>query len=196
MISEASVFVLEIPNWINKVKIGTIPTLYYSSGDSLPKKYVTDGAVLKRMGNKYYYVDKSGKKIVKNPGKEGTPEYWNMNGQSFYSNNITWRQRFTIVNFYHRYITPYVKEQLKEPFPEFLSYKLDMCITIYDVFSRFTPDITNMWILSKMIEDTVVSCGILRDDSPEFRMRTSFGYEFVDSEEQRKVIVEFKYKKY
>jgi hypothetical protein len=47
-----------------------------------------------------------------------------------------------------------------------MAYTLNMDVIIYDVYSTFTPDITNMWILSKMIEDTVVKCKILRDDSP------------------------------
>jgi hypothetical protein len=52
--------------------------------------------------------------------------------------------------------------KLKEPFPTFMAYTLNMDVIIYDVYSTFTPDITNMWILSKMIEDTVVKCKILR----------------------------------
>jgi hypothetical protein len=40
-----------------------------------------------------------------------------------------------------------------------------MDVIIYDVYSTFTPDITNMWILSKMII-LLVKCKILRDDSP------------------------------
>lgn len=194
MVSEKSTFLLVIPQWVSKVKVGVIPIIYYTSGDSLPKKYA--GALLKRVGNKSYYIDELGRKIIKNPDKKGTAEYWNMNGQSFYSNNITWRQRSLIVDFYHKYITPFVKQQLQEPFPEFLSYKIDMHVTIYEIFSHYTPDITNMWILVKLIEDTVVSCGVLRDDSPEFRMRTSYGYKFVETEEERKIEVKFKYNKY
>jgi hypothetical protein len=34
-----------------------------------------------------------------------------------------------------------------------MAYTLNMDVIIYDVYSTFTPDITNM-ILSKMIEDT------------------------------------------
>jgi hypothetical protein len=43
-----------------------------------------------------------------------------------------------------------------------MAYTLNMDVIIYDVYSTFTPDITNMWILSKMIEDTVVKCKIER----------------------------------
>jgi hypothetical protein len=53
-----------------------------------------------------------------------------------------------------------------------------------------------MWILSKMIEDTVVKCKILRDDSPEFRRHTGIGYRFVEEEKDRKIIVNFNYIKH
>jgi hypothetical protein len=75
----------------------------------------------------------------------------------------------------------------KEPFPTFMAYTLNMDVIIYDVYSTFTPDITNMWILSKMIEDTVVKCKILRDDSPEFRRHTGIGYRFVEEEKIEKL---------
>lgn len=194
MITETSVFTMEIPDWVNKVRVGTIPTLYYTKGEPLPAKHA--GASLRKIGSKEYYIDDKNKKIIKNPLQKGKPEYWNLNGQSFYSNNMTWKQRSTIVNYYHRYFKPYVMEQLKDPFPIFLSHTLNMEVLIHDVYSTFTPDITNMWILSKLIEDTIVKCKILRDDSPEFRRHTGIGYVFVEDEKDRKITVNFKYIKH
>jgi hypothetical protein len=109
-------------------------------------------------------VDSKHKKIVKNLFKR-EPRVLELKWTSLYSTNMTWKQRSTIVNFY-QYFATYVNKQLKEPFPTFMAYTLNMDVIIYDVYSTFTPDITNMWILSKMIEDTVVKCKILRDDSP------------------------------
>jgi nucleoside diphosphate kinase len=194
MITEKSIFTLVIPDWVKKVRVGTVITTYYTKGDKIPEKYKNFNT--KKIGKKTYYVDERGRKVIKNPTKMGNPEYWNLNGQSFYSNNITWKQRSTVVNFYHKYFAKYVKEQFKEQFPVFLSYKLDMELKMYDTYSRHTPDITNMWILSKMLEDTIVNEGILRDDSPQFRMKTSYGYEFVEKEEDRKLVLTFKYNKY
>lgn len=194
MITEKTVFRLVIPEWVSKVRIGTIKTVYYVKGDKLPDKY--KNAKTRKVGKKLYYVDSKNKKIVKNPTKKGQPEYWNLNGQSFYSNNVTWKQRSTIVNFYHKYFSTYVKEQLKQQFPSFLAYKLDMTLTMHETYCRHTPDVTNMWILAKMLEDTIVKAGILRDDSPQFRMQTSYGYQFVEKEEDRKLVLEFKYNKY
>jgi hypothetical protein len=59
-----------------------------------------------------------------------------------------------------------------------------MDVIIYDVYSTFYIDITNMWILSKMIEDTVVKCKILRDDSPGLEDILGIGYRFVEEEKR------------
>jgi Holliday junction resolvase RusA-like endonuclease len=194
MITNETVFTVVVPEWINKVRIGTIKTTYFVKGDKLPEEH--QGAKTRKIGKKLYYIDSKNKKIVKNPTKRGQPEYWNVNGQAFYSNNMTWKERSTIVNFYHKYFSKYVNEQLKQQFPSFLAYKLDMKLTMYETYSRHTPDVTNMWILAKMMEDTIVKAGILRDDSPQFRMFTTYGYQFVEKEEDRKLVLEFKYNKY
>jgi hypothetical protein len=191
MIDTKTTFVLVVPKWQNKVRIGTVTIAYYEKGNKLPVKYI--GAKTKKFGKKEYYIDNNGKKIVKNPESKGNPIYWSMNGQSFYSNNISWKDRSTIVNFYHRYFTPFINKQLTEQFPIFFSYKIRMEVTIYETFTGHTPDITNMWILSKILEDTIVECGILRDDSPEFRSYTGYGYKQVEKEEDRKLVVTFKY---
>lgn len=193
MITYDSEFTVLIPHWVNKVQIGVVPSEFYGSKDKLPESI--KGATLKRFGNKAFYIDSSKKRILKNPTKVGQPKYWNLNGQSFYSNNMDWRTRVTIVNFYHAYFKDFIEQQLKEPFPIFLNYTLEFNIKIHEVYTTFTPDITNMWILAKLFEDTVVSCGLLKDDSPEFRCHTGYGYQFVDKEEDRKLVISFKYNK-
>jgi hypothetical protein len=79
MITEKSIFTLEIPEWINKVRVGTVPH-YITPKESSPSKH--EGATLRKIGAKQYYVD-SKHKIVKNPLQKGNPEYWNLNGQAF-----------------------------------------------------------------------------------------------------------------
>jgi hypothetical protein len=49
------------------VRVGTVPTLYYTKGEALPSKH--EGATLRKIGAKQYYVDSKHKKIVKNPQK-------------------------------------------------------------------------------------------------------------------------------
>jgi hypothetical protein len=60
-----------------------------------------------------------------------------------------------------------------------------MDVIIYDVYSTFT--ILPTCGFSQKIEDTVVKCKILRDDSPEFRRHTGIGYRFVEEEKDRKL---------
>jgi hypothetical protein len=52
------------------VRVGTVPTLYYTKGEALPSKH--EGATLRKIGAKQYYVDSKHKKIVKNPLQKGT----------------------------------------------------------------------------------------------------------------------------
>jgi hypothetical protein len=51
-------------------RVGTVPTLYYTKGEALPSKH--EGATLRKIGAKQYYVDSKHKKIVKNPLQKGT----------------------------------------------------------------------------------------------------------------------------
>ena len=193
MITPRSIFTVTVPEWTNKVKTGNVVATYYGKGTKLPAKH--KGAKLKKFGKKHYYVNSKNKKIVRNPDKVGNPIYWNLNGQQFYTTNIHWALRSNIVNFYHRYFKVFIKNTFKTSLPVFESYKINMEIIIYDIYSKHTPDITNMWILAKLFEDAMVKEGVLRDDSPEFRGKTSYEYRFIRKKENRKLVIKFKYKK-
>jgi hypothetical protein len=52
---------------------------HYITPKALPSKH--EGATLRKIGAKQYYVDSKHKKIV--PSSKGNPEYWNLNGQAF-----------------------------------------------------------------------------------------------------------------
>jgi len=192
MITKDTIFTLTIPEWKNKVPVGRIAPQYYKKGSKLPSKH--KGAKLKKFGRSSFYVMGS-KKIVKNPTKAGKPKFWNLNGQQFYTTNMHWSTRSTIMNFYHSYFTKYIKKQFKKQFPVFLSHSLEMNIEIYEIFSSKTPDITNMWLITKLFEDSMVKTGILIDDCPEYRRKTSYEYIFVEKEEDRKLLITFKYDK-
>lgn len=193
MVTKDTVFTITIPEWENKVPTGTVIAEYYKKKDKLPAKH--KGATLKKFGRSWIYVDKKKKKIVKNPTKVGKKTYWNLNGQQFYSTNMHWSTRSTITSYYHRYFKKFIRKQLKKPFPTFLNYRLSMDITIYEVYSTHTPDITNMWILAKLFEDALVTEKILRNDDPQFRNKTSYAYKFVKTEKARKLVIKFKYMK-
>ena len=185
-------FILTIPNWEREICIGTVTPKYYNASNKTPEKIKNTYEVKNIMGG-WYYVDKKGAPVVKNKKAVGNKKMWAMNGQSFYSNNLHWKTRADIVKNYHKYVTEYIVEKFKEPFPIYLESTLSMHIDIYEVYCSKTPDITNMWILPKLIEDAFVNAKILIEDSPEFRTKTSFEYIFVKSDEERKLVITFKY---
>jgi hypothetical protein len=79
--------------------------------------------------------------------QKGNPEYWNLNGQAFYSTNMTWKQRSTIVNFYHKYFATYVNKQLKEPFPTFmahLEHGRDYLRCLLNVYARYYQHVDSL----------------------------------------------------
>jgi len=193
MVTPETVYSITIPQWVNKVPMGTIIADYYSVHNRLPKRY--EGATVKRFGKTLYYIDAKGKKILRNPTKVGNTEYWRLNGQQFYSANMHHTKRTEIKNFYKSYFTPYIKEAFPTPFVIFEAYRITMQVLIYEVYTSKMPDITNMWILPKLFEDCVVSAGTLRDDSPAYRNDTNFGYRFVEKEEDRKLVITFAYTK-
>ena len=185
-------FKLIIPEWENEIVIGTVAPTYYKASNKTPDK-IKRMYEVKRCFNDYYYVEKDGSRVIKNKKIVGNKQTWRVNGQAFYSSKLHWKIRNEIVNYYHTYITKYIKKEFKEPFPIYLNSALSMHINIYEIYSSKTPDITNMWILTKMIEDCFVNSKILREDSPEFRTKTSYEYIFVDEKKDRKLEIIFNY---
>lgn len=185
-------FNITIKKWPNKVPIGMSKPKYFSKSSKPPKKLYPN-AVLKRFGKStMYWVDKKTlKRIIKSPGVQ---KYWNLNGQSLYSGNMHWKLRSTVVNFYHALFKRELKKQIKNILPTYLSYSLSISVDIYEIYSKSTPDVTNMWLLEKMFEDSMTEAGIIRDDSPEFVMESGRKrYHWVDDEEKRKLIFRIKY---
>lgn len=188
------IYEITIDKWPNKVPIGISRDTYYTRTSKLPKKYAGIG-VLKKFGKaKSYYVDKTtGKKIVRTQGKQ---QYWNLNGQGLYSGNMHWKLRATVVNFYHNVFKKAIRKQLKKPMEIYLNYGLSISVDIYEVYTKFTPDITNMWLLEKMFEDSLQELKLLRDDSPEFVIESGRKrYHWVTDESKRKLVFKIKYLK-
>ena len=185
-------FKLIIPEWKNEIVIGIVEPTYYKASNKTSDKIKKMYKVKHCFGD-HYYVDKNGSRVIKNKKTVGNEKTWRVNGQSFYTVNLHWKIRNEIVTQYHRYITDYIKEAFTEPFPIYLNSTLSMHINIYEIYTSKTPDITNMWILPKMIEDCFVIKGILKEDSPEFRTKTSYEYVFVEEEKDRKLEIIFKY---
>jgi len=186
-------FTLTIPNWKNKVCIGIVGPKYYKASNKTPKT-ISSKYKVKNVMRDYYYVDEKGAPVVKNKKNVGKEEMWAINGQSFYQAALHWKTRTKIVNEYHAYLTNFIKKEFSDPFPTYLNFSLSMHIDIYEIYTSHLPDITNMWILPKLIEDCFVNSKILKEDSPEFRMKTSYEYKFVNKKADRKLVVTFKYK--
>jgi hypothetical protein len=53
---------------------------YITPKEKLSRQH--EGATLRKIGAKQYYVD-SNTKNSKEPSSKGNPEYWNLNGQAF-----------------------------------------------------------------------------------------------------------------
>jgi hypothetical protein len=68
MITEKSIFTLEIPNGLIKCVLVQFHIILHQR--SSPSKH--EGATLRKIGAKQYYVDSKHKKIVKNPLQKGT----------------------------------------------------------------------------------------------------------------------------
>lgn len=185
-------FKLIIPEWENEIVIGIVEPTYYKASNRTPDKIKRMYEVKHCFGH-HYYVDKTGHRVIKNKKVVGNKRTWRINGQSFYASKLHWSKRSEIVRIYHAYIIEYIKKEFSDPFPIYLNSALEMHINIYEIYSHKTPDITNMWILTKIIEDCFVVSGILKEDSPEFRTRTSYEYIFVEEKKERKLEIIFKY---
>ena len=194
MITPKSKFKLTIPEWENKVFAGVVIPTYYTKKDKIPAKH--KGAILKKLGNTAYYVDSEGKKLIKNSVSVGNRKYLRPNGQSLYNGSMHWSERNTLVRYYHRYFKKFISPIFKEQFPIFRTYSLSMKVIFYEIIDNKLPDITNQWLIVKIIEDVFKELKVLIDDSPEFRRKSSFEYRFVEKEEDRKLIIKFKYKKH
>jgi hypothetical protein len=57
------------------VRVGTVPTLYYTKGEALPSKH--EGATLRKIGAKQYYVDSKNTKNSKEPSSKREPRVLN-----------------------------------------------------------------------------------------------------------------------
>lgn len=185
-------YIVIIEKWPSKVPIGNTPASYYSGTARLPKKH-KDIAVLKKFGKKvsWYVNKKTGKKILK---KAASVKYWNLNGQALYVGNLHWKVRSKVVQFYHNVFKKQIKKDIKKKLPECLAYAISISTDIYEIYSKFTPDVTNMWLLEKMFEDSLQELGLIQDDSPEFVIESGKKrYYWVQKEEDRKLVFKIKF---
>lgn len=183
-----------IPNWEYKYvrTKSTIPK-YWLSKDSnkLPKKYkeVLDPNKAVFKNGKFYCCDQNQNRFLKNTLKVGKENSLKLNGQSLYNAMLNWRERSKLAEYYHKYFSSYIKEQIKpikfEVGKDFFSISCD----IYEIKRSSMPDVSNMWLLEKFFEDSLQECGIIPNDSPDYVIESGRKrYHWVNKEEDRKLI--------
>lgn len=188
-----------IPQWENKyVKSKKTAPKYWlwKDREKLPLKYKD---ILFHqpisMGKKDYCIDKNYQRFLKNTKKVGTENTIILNGQNLYNASTDWRLRSKIVDYYHTYFSKYIKEQISKidiPVGNYLSISCD----IFEIPRGQMPDISNMWILEKLFEDSLTACNIIPDDGPKYVLESGRKrYHWVEKEEDRKLVfnIEFVY---
>ncbi|MCK5788152.1 MAG: hypothetical protein KAH32_04110, partial [Chlamydiia bacterium] len=129
---------------------------------------------------------KDKKYLLKNTKTAHKPKTWNVNGQGFCS--LHWRVKDTLTDYFKRYFSGYVIQQLD---PIDMEGKLiSVAIDIHEIVHKDLPDVDNLsWIIRKWFTDTLHENGIIPDDNYEFILETGKSkYVIVDKEEDRKLI--------
>jgi hypothetical protein len=187
-----------IPKWENRVQLSMrTKTKYWLAKDfnKLPKKHLENINLqnkFKLIKGILYLIDKNGDRFIKNSKKAGTPKFWRINGQDLYNAVLNYIIRAKVADYYHNYFSKYIKEQLQPiNFTEDMidNYGLSISCDIYEIKQFPIPDVSNMWLLEKFFEDSLVNCGIIPDDNPNYVIESGRKrYFWVSNPEERKLI--------
>ena len=158
---------------------------YYTIKDKLPKSIIKQMSTENNGG--IFILDKEGNKIIKNSKSLNKPKYWRLNGQSLYNGLLHPLVRKNITNTYHKYFEDaIIKSGLtKIDIPE--NKYIKIAVNIYEhENSGVIPDIDNLWPLEKWFTDSLVSLGVIPDDSPKFVISNGEKcYKFIPNDQQR-----------
>lgn len=184
-----------IPKWLTRVEFSKATrTKYWETKhtDKLPKKHSENLHGVKVFNGKAFLVDKEGNRFIKNPKKAGKPNTWRINGQDLYNAVMDWRKRKKMATFYHDYFSKFILEQAKPIlFTEDMIgiYGLSISCDIYEIKKFPIPDVSNMWLLEKFFEDSLVNCNIIPDDNPNYVLESGRKrYHWVNTQEERKLV--------
>jgi len=164
-----------IPDYPDKVLISKArrAVYYVKEGSSVRGK--TDIPKSYKNRKKYYFDDdgvlrnvKTEAPVLANSRTAGTPRYWVVNFQQIWNGSIAKHGRSSRVDKLKEALEPYVKELMEEWGPlDNKNYPVAMEIFIYD--TEFPVDVSNRGVLyTKIIEDLLVTWGILQDDSAQY----------------------------
>lgn len=162
-----------IPDYPDKVLISKARRpVYYVSKDAqvkgkteIPKSF---------HDRKKYYFDERGILVDRDSGKPklansktaGQPRYWVVNFQQIWNGSIAKHGRSSRVDKLKEALQPYLTKKDIVPITQW-EYPVAIEIFIYD--TEFPVDVSNRGVLYiKVIEDLLVTEGILKDDSAEY----------------------------
>jgi len=139
--------------------------------------------------------------VAKKTRKTGRQRWWTINGQGLYNATLHYRLRGKLTDYYHAYLTRYIKQQISYNqiyelnnliFPG-SSHKLSISLDIYDIRRGKMPDVSNLWLWTKWFEDALQESKIIPDDNPDYVQESGrTRYHFVDNEEDRKLVFTLK----
>ena len=142
--------------------------------------------------------------LVKKKRKTGKPQYWTVNGQSLYNATLHFRARGKVTEYFHKYLSKYIKEQisteqifkLEEYMHEHPEERISISLDIYEVKRGKMPDIGNMWIWIKWFEDALQECGVITNDNPDYIIESGRKrYHWVNTPEERKLLFKINFVK-
>lgn len=164
-------------------------------GKGLLKRIENKECVMKPKGvnNKLYLFDTVANEFVlRNKKSVGTPHIVPINSQMVWEggNTNVFRMR-TTKNFLHEWFKPGIVRQLPEKIMPGNGYFIHLEYIFYYPFSCRTGPyqdyINHLYIRAKVFEDTLVSLGVIEDDSPRY-LRGGYGrYVDIPTEEDRRL---------
>lgn len=152
---------LVIPKYITRVILSNQRRKkYFIKGDKLPKKYQKSDFTWNRKG---FLVSSDGERVIKNPRVAGTPKHEVLSGNKITSGYATPHIRNKISGALKDFYRPHVRRMI--PITEFpLRIEWEFWTTV----DPANFDMSNFWFYYKYFEDTLVTEGIIPDDSVQF----------------------------
>ena len=152
--------VITIPRYLTRIQVARARRAKYFTKTSIkiPKKY--DDLEFNRKG---FLVDIDGNRIIANPRTAGKPRYETLSGNKLTSGYATPFTRTMISNKLKDFYRPFVKSmRVMTDLP------IRMEWDFYTTVDKPNFDLSNFWFYLKYFEDTLVSEGIIPDDSVQF----------------------------
>jgi len=152
----------------------------------IPKKYQNENFEFDSKGR---LINKNNGSVVpSNPMVCGKPRYWKINGQDIYNQKIKFTDRAKIVGLLHEYFGKHLVQLRDFKFPD----KIGVRIIFYVLDEgKNNIDNDNKWIYEKVIQDTMTQLSIISDDNPYVINENCKKTEFVDKQEDVKLVIEF-----